>query len=58
MKDKSRNVLCGADEFIGDGSKDGLHHGQVLQVVVRLKKRLSCQEFHKDTSNRPDIAWV
>ncbi len=28
----------------------------MLEVVVRLKQRITCEEFHNDAANAPDIA--
>lgn len=39
-------------------TNDGLHHSQVLEVIVRLEKRIACVEFHQDASDAPDIAWI
>jgi hypothetical protein len=35
---------------------DSLHHGQMLEVIVRLEKRIACEKFHDDAANTPNIA--
>lgn len=32
-----------------------LHHGQMFEVVVSLKERITRIEFHQDAANTPDI---
>jgi len=32
-----------------------LHHSQVLQIVMCLEQRISCEELDKDASDTPDI---
>jgi hypothetical protein len=33
-----------------------VHHGEMFQVVVRLEKGISREEFHKDTPDREHVA--
>jgi hypothetical protein len=33
-----------------------VHHGEMFQVIVRLEKGISREEFHEDTSDREHIA--
>lgn len=33
------------------------HHCQVLQIVMCLKKRISCEELDKNAPNAPNITW-
>lgn len=33
-----------------------VHHGEMFQVIVRLEKSVSREEFHKDTPDREHIA--
>lgn len=40
------------------GRTHGFHHGKMLEIVVRLKKRVSGKELHQNTSNAPDITSV
>jgi hypothetical protein len=35
---------------------DGLHHGKMLEIVVRLKEGIAGEEFDEDASYTPDIA--
>lgn len=37
-------------------ANDGLHHGQMLQVLVRLEQRITGEEFNQDAANAPNIA--
>jgi hypothetical protein len=39
-------------------SYNRLHHGQVLEVVVRLEKGVAGEELHKDASNAPDVTGI
>ena len=36
----------------------GLHHGQMLKVVMCLEERISSKEFDQDTTDAPDVARV
>ena len=36
---------------------DGLHHGQMLEVVMRLEECIASKELDKDAAYAPDIAW-
>lgn len=35
---------------------NALHHGEVLEVVVRLEEGISGEELNQDTAYTPDIA--
>lgn len=37
---------------------DGLHHSQVLEVVMSLEKGISSEEFNQNAANTPDVAGV
>lgn len=37
---------------------DGLHHGEMLQIVMRLKQSVACEKFDKYTTDAPDVAWI
>lgn len=37
-------------------TNNGLHHGQMLQVVVRLEQGVAGKELDEDAPNTPDIA--
>lgn len=37
---------------------DGFHHGQMLQVVVRLEERVAGKELHQYTPYAPDITGI
>ena len=34
---------------------DRLHHGQMLEVVMRLEEGIACEEFNKNASYAPDV---
>lgn len=34
---------------------DGLHHGQVLKVIVRLEQGIASKELNQDAAYAPDI---
>lgn len=40
---------------VKSATANALHHGQVLQIVMCLEQRISCEELDKDASNTPDI---
>lgn len=33
------------------------HHGQVLEVIVRLEQCVTCEELDEDAPNTPYVAW-
>lgn len=35
-----------------------LHHGQVLEVLVRLKQRIPHSQLHQDAPTAPHVTWV
>lgn len=35
-----------------------LHHSQMFEVVVRLEKGITSEEFDQDAANTPDVARV
>lgn len=35
-----------------------LHHGQMLQVIMRLEQRVTCEELDKYTPYAPDITRI
>lgn len=35
---------------------DGLHHGQMFEIVMSLEQSISREEFHEDTPDTPNIA--
>lgn len=37
---------------------DGLHHSQMLEIVVGLEKGISGEEFNQDAANTPNVAGV
>jgi hypothetical protein len=41
-----------------DFPENGFHHGQMLQVLMRLKCRLASEKLEKNASHAPDVAWV
>lgn len=50
--------LCFAPKVVRHRAKDGLHHGQVLEIVVRLEERFAGVELDQDASDRPGVARV
>lgn len=37
-------------------ANDGLHHGQMLQILVSLEQRIAGEEFNQNAANAPNIA--
>jgi hypothetical protein len=50
LVDGSHNVS------INLATADGLHHCQMLEVVVRLEQGVASEEFDQDASYTPDVA--
>ena len=36
---------------------DGLHHGEMLEVVVGLEQSIACKELDENAAYAPYIAW-
>lgn len=39
-------------------ANDGLHHGQVLEVIMSLEEGVAREELDEDAPYAPDVAWV
>ncbi len=47
------------DEGLVDpGVDDGFHHGQMLEIIVRLEEGVSGKELDQDASDAPDVAGI
>lgn len=55
----TRATLFGQDGLyertVDFAAHNGLHHGQVLEIVVCLKKGVASEEFDKDAADAPNI---
>ena len=45
------------DHLLGDGPQHHLHHGEVLEVLMRLEQRVARDELQQDAPDGPDVAW-
>ena len=34
------------------------HHGEMLEVVMRLEESVASEKLYQDASYAPDVAWV
>ena len=54
----SRILYLSHDSWFNLSTAHGLHHGEMLQVVVCLEKCVTCKKFDQDATNAPYVAWI
>lgn len=51
--------VCSLHQSTVNGpATDGLHHGQMLSILVRLEQGIPCEQLNQNASNAPDVARV
>lgn len=46
------------ERHIDPGIDNSLHHGQMLEIIVRLEEGVAGEELNQDASNAPDVTRV
>ena len=41
---------------VDSGVDNGLHHREMLEVIVRLKQGVAGEKFHQNAADAPDVA--